>query len=61
MALVWSVKDERVESLMSLDAGEFARALQEASHGVVGGLTLISERATWPLQLAQASRWVGWS
>ena len=59
MALVWSVMDDRVESLMSLGAEEFARALQEASHGVMGALTLISERATWPLQLARANRWVG--
>jgi len=59
MALVWSVMDNRVESLMSLSAGEFTRALQEASHGVMGDLTLISERATWPLQLARANRWVG--
>jgi 2-polyprenyl-6-methoxyphenol hydroxylase-like FAD-dependent oxidoreductase len=59
MALVWSVMDDRVDSLMSMGTEEFTRALQEASHGAMGGLTLISERATWPLQLARANRWVG--
>ncbi len=59
MALVWSVMEDRVGPLMSLNSDEFTQALQEASHGVVGGLTLISGRAAWPLQLARANRWVG--
>ena len=59
MALVWSVMEDRVGPLMSLSSDEFSQALQEASLGVVGSLTLISGRASWPLQLSRANRWVG--
>ena len=59
MALVWSVMEGRLASLMALSPQEFTQALELASHGVMGGLTLTSERATWPLQLARANRWVG--
>ena len=33
--------------------------LTQASHEVLGRLTLTTERAQWPLQLAQADRWCG--
>jgi len=59
VAVVWSVDDARVPALMALADAEFAAQLQAASHGALGGLTLASARAVWPLQLARASRWTG--
>ena len=59
VAVVWSVPDERVARLMALDAASFTARLEQVSHGALGKLTLQSERASWPLQLARASRWVG--
>ena len=59
VAVVWSVHEARTAQLMALPADEFARQLQSASHGALGNLSLSSERAAWPLQLARASRWTG--
>lgn len=59
VAVVWSVHEARVPELMALPDDGFAARLQTASQGALGGLTLTSERAAWPLQLARASRWTG--
>jgi 2-polyprenyl-6-methoxyphenol hydroxylase-like FAD-dependent oxidoreductase len=58
-ALVWSVPQERAGALLALPAHEFEERLTQASHHALGRLTLTSERASWPLQLAKASRWCG--
>jgi len=67
VALVWSVPGEHVPALLALDAADFEQALQ-ASCALAAGeagaaalpaaLHLTSARAAWPLQRAQASRWV---
>ena len=59
VAVVWSVNEAHVADLMALTDTGFAARLQAASGGVVGNLTMTSERAAWPLQLARASRWTG--
>lgn len=59
VALVWSVADSRSGGLLSLDAEQFAQAVEAACHGALGKMTLASERAMWPLQLARAQRWCG--
>jgi ubiquinone biosynthesis UbiH/UbiF/VisC/COQ6 family hydroxylase len=59
VAVVWSVHESRAAGLLALDDGAFAAALESASHESLGKLTLQSERAAWPLQLARAGRWVG--
>jgi 2-polyprenyl-6-methoxyphenol hydroxylase-like FAD-dependent oxidoreductase len=59
LALVWSVDQLRAPGLLSLPPEEFNAALHEATHGALGTLTLISERASWPLQRAIADRWTG--
>ena len=59
VAVVWSVHEARTAELVALPADEFAAQLQSASHGTLGRLTLSSERASWPLQLARADRWTG--
>jgi 2-polyprenyl-6-methoxyphenol hydroxylase-like FAD-dependent oxidoreductase len=58
-ALVWSVSPERAQSLQSAGEEDFCQALENASHGVLGKLTLGSPRNVWPLQQAQARRWSG--
>jgi len=59
VALVWSVRQDRADALMQLPPAEFEARLGAASHGALGRLTLASERAAWPLQLARADRWCG--
>lgn len=59
VAVVWSVLAHQAPELMALDAAEFALRLEAASQGALGSLRLISERASWPLQLAQAQQWCG--
>lgn len=59
VAVVWSVQEQRAPALLALDSAAFEAQLQVASHQALGKLTLASERAAWPLQLAQADRWCG--
>jgi ubiquinone biosynthesis UbiH/UbiF/VisC/COQ6 family hydroxylase len=59
VALVWSVAEERSKELMALNGDEFAKEVAAHSEHALGEMTLYSERATWPLQLARADRWVG--
>ena len=59
VAVVWSVPHERVPDLLAASPEDFALMLENASHHTLGRLTLQGERASWPLQLARAARWVG--
>ena len=59
VAVVWSVRAERVPALLALDDAAFAARLHELSGGALGALSLIAPRASWPLVLARATRWVG--
>jgi ubiquinone biosynthesis UbiH/UbiF/VisC/COQ6 family hydroxylase len=59
VALVWSVAEERAKELMALNADEFAKEVAAHSEHALGEMTLYSERAVWPLQLARADRWIG--
>jgi 2-polyprenyl-6-methoxyphenol hydroxylase-like FAD-dependent oxidoreductase len=58
-ALVWSVSPERAQALMNLEPERFCSDLEDASQGALGHLQLTSDRKTWPLQAAQARRWIG--
>jgi 2-polyprenyl-6-methoxyphenol hydroxylase-like FAD-dependent oxidoreductase len=58
-AIVWSVSPERAKELQEATPEDFCKALELASHGVMGAVTLTSERKTWALQQAQARRWTG--
>ena len=64
--LVWSVPTAQAQALMALPAEQFEQALMQALQAsdpegaaLVGHLSLASERAAWPLALAQADRWCG--
>jgi ubiquinone biosynthesis UbiH/UbiF/VisC/COQ6 family hydroxylase len=59
VALVWSVSEERAKALMLLTAAEFATEVSAHCGHALGEMTLYSERAVWPLQLARADKWVG--
>jgi ubiquinone biosynthesis UbiH/UbiF/VisC/COQ6 family hydroxylase len=59
VALVWSVAEERARELMALNSDEFAKEVAAHSEHALGEMTLYSERAVWPLQLARADKWVG--
>ena len=58
-ALVWSLRPERAQELQSAQPQDFCAALEAASHSELGALALSSECKVWPLQAAQARRWVG--
>lgn len=59
VALVWSVQEGRVQSLLDESPAGFCQQLEAASGHSLGQLSLISERSAWPLQMARASRWTG--
>ena len=59
VAIVWSVQEQRAPDLLAMDTPAFEAQLEAVSHHCLGKLTLASERAAWPLQLAQADRWCG--
>ncbi|HSW03372.1 FAD-dependent monooxygenase [Aquabacterium sp.] len=59
LALVWSLPSARAEALRTAPAAEFEQALNEATGGAAGTLSLASERTTWPLAIAQADRLCG--
>ncbi len=59
VAVVWSVPHDRVPELLAASAEDFCLMLEAASQHTLGRLTLQGERASWPLQLARADRWVG--
>jgi 2-polyprenyl-6-methoxyphenol hydroxylase-like FAD-dependent oxidoreductase len=59
VAVVWSVQEHRAAQLLTGEAEFFASELAAASGDALGKLTLASERAAWPLQLARADRWCG--
>lgn len=58
-ALVWSVSDEQAEALQTMSTMDFGAALTRVTRNQLGELSLQSERASWPLMLAQARSWCG--
>ncbi|MEO7547447.1 MAG: FAD-dependent monooxygenase, partial [Ramlibacter sp.] len=59
VALVWSVGLERALALREMPAAQFEAGLGLATGQALGEFHLESDRAGWPLQLAQADRWCG--
>jgi len=58
-AVVWSVSEARAAALQALEKEDFCQAMEAASQGVLGTLTLVSSRNVWPLQASRARRWTG--
>ncbi|MEM7082848.1 MAG: UbiH/UbiF/VisC/COQ6 family ubiquinone biosynthesis hydroxylase [Pseudomonadota bacterium] len=59
VSVVWSLDNEAADSVKALDDDAFCAAVTDACDGVLGGLTLTSQRATFPLGLLRAERYVG--
>ncbi len=59
VGIVWSVQESRAQSLLDASEKDFCAELEQVSGACLGKLQLSSPRAAWPLQSAQASRWVG--
>lgn len=59
VAMVWSVRDGRTQEMLDDSEEAFCEQVEQLSEGALGKLTLTSPRKAWPLQSAQASRWVG--
>jgi len=59
VGIVWSVQENRVDDLMAASDEDFCAELAQVSHNCLGNLQLASQRVAWPLQAAQASRWIG--
>lgn len=57
--LVWSLPDAEAQHWMAADAAAFEQALNDATSGAAGALSLASDRAAWPLALGQADRLCG--
>ena len=59
VAVVWSMRSERLAQVQALDDAELAARLHDLSGGALGAVQVIGPRGSWPLLLAQATRWVG--
>ncbi len=57
-SIVWSNTERRAQGLLQLNDEGFRRALAEAMQGALGGITAVSPRLSFPLQLLQAHRYV---
>lgn len=57
-SIVWSLPSARTRELLAMPVADFDRALTADSAGVLGGLTLDSARAGFPLHRMSAQRYV---
>ncbi|PTB99004.1 ubiquinone biosynthesis protein UbiH [Marinobacter sp. Z-F4-2] len=58
VSLVWSCDDDQVSSYEALDDQAFAQQLTRVSDGCLGTLTVASKRASFPLRMHYAQRWL---
>jgi 2-polyprenyl-6-methoxyphenol hydroxylase-like FAD-dependent oxidoreductase len=59
LALVWSLPEAEAQRLTALSDADFTAALNDATAGAAGTLTLVGPRASWSLSLARAERLCG--
>jgi len=59
VGMVWSAQATRAPELLAASEADFCAELEKISQGCLGKVQLVSARAAWPLQAAQASRWIG--
>ncbi len=57
-SIVWSLAEADARARLALEPAAFSAALTEASDGVLGTLTLASDRLTFPLRRLQASTYI---
>ena len=58
-AVVWMERGPRAQALMAMDVPEFEAEMTERSAGVLGPLTLASDRSIWPIIAQIADRLTG--
>jgi 2-polyprenyl-6-methoxyphenol hydroxylase-like FAD-dependent oxidoreductase len=58
VALVWSLTADHAKAMQNASESDFTAALSEAAGHALGAMTLVSQRATWPLQLMRVPEWV---
>ena len=54
ISIVWSVSNESAQTLMQLADAEFAHEVSATGHAILGEMTLVTPRATFPLMLQKA-------
>lgn len=57
-SIVWSTSPTEAKRLVALSAEEFSKEITAASDGKLGKITLISERATYPLTMRMAQEFI---
>lgn len=55
ISIVWSVSDLIAESLMQLSVDEFTQRVAQAGNNILGGMSLITEPASFPLLMQQST------
>ena len=58
VSMVWSLPAHEAERLQALDAPSLCRAVEAATHGVLGALELVTPAASYPLRRLSARRLV---
>jgi 2-polyprenylphenol 6-hydroxylase len=58
VSMVWSAQDAVAQALLAMDAGALARAVEDASGGMLGALTLEGKAAGFALRRMHAERLV---
>jgi 2-octaprenylphenol hydroxylase len=56
-AVVWSTSPPEADRLLRVEAADFAAELTAASDGVLGSITQVAGRASFPLQILHAPRY----
>lgn len=55
-SVVWVEKNDDAKNYLSMKKQDFAQALQDRTHGLVGTIELASSPESWPLMLLSAER-----
>ena len=59
VAVVWSAPIEQAVEADGWDDATLAAKLHDLSQGALGALAIQGARGTWPLELAEATHWIG--
>ncbi|MDH5613098.1 MAG: UbiH/UbiF/VisC/COQ6 family ubiquinone biosynthesis hydroxylase [Gammaproteobacteria bacterium] len=57
-SIVWSLEESKVDAMLALDEAAFCRALEQAFEYQLGAVTLVSERAAFPLGHGHVDQYV---
>lgn len=57
-SIVWSTSDEHATELLAMNSEDFSAAVSDASEHRLGQLTLLGDKAAFPLKLAHADHYI---